>query len=85
VPARATVRDSAEFKAITKLQPFAAELPYVHFPALAPGISDAAAQIDIAVSNAILGKKSPAAALNDAASQANKVLKDNASKFGTGS
>jgi len=83
VPARASVRDSAEFKAITELQPFAEELPYVHFPALAPGISDAAAQIDIAVSQAILGKKDPASALHAAASQANKVLKDNASKYGT--
>jgi multiple sugar transport system substrate-binding protein len=85
VPARASVRDSAGFKAVTELQPFAEELPYVHFPALAPGVSDAAAQIDIAVSNAILGKKSVADALHSAAQQANKVLKDNASKYGTGS
>jgi multiple sugar transport system substrate-binding protein len=82
IPARKSVLDSAEFKALAPEVEFAKQVDYLHFPPQAPGIADALAQVDTAVNQAILGKKSPAQALKDGAAQATKIAQDNAKKYG---
>ena len=81
VPARASVRDSAGFKALADQSVFAAQVSYLRFPPALPGIGDALATIDKAVNEAVLLKKPPAKALNDAAVRADKVLTENRRKY----
>ncbi len=82
VPATKTGAESADFKKLTELQPFAEEVPAVRFPPAVAGIGDALAKMYDAVNAAVLGAKDPASALNDAAQQANGILADNKAKFG---
>jgi multiple sugar transport system substrate-binding protein len=81
VPARASVRDSAGFKALPEQSVFAEQVDYLHFPPALPGIGDALATIDRAVNEAVLLKQPPAKALDDAASRADKLLAENAKKY----
>ncbi len=81
VPARASVRDSAAFKALHDQSIFAEQIDYLHFPPPLPGVGDALATIDKAVNEAILLKKPPAKALNDAAARADKILAENRKKY----
>jgi multiple sugar transport system substrate-binding protein len=81
VPARASVRDSPGFKALHDQSVFAEQVDYLRFPPGLPGIGDALATIDEAVNEAILVKKKPAQALDDAAARADKVLAENAKKY----
>ena len=82
VPARETVRESQEFKSL-KWQPvFAKELPYVHFTPPVPGIADVRFEtLDPAINEAVLLKKEPEAALDEAAKQADQLLKENKQKY----
>jgi multiple sugar transport system substrate-binding protein len=82
IPARKSVLESADFKALAPEAQFAKQVDYLHFPPQAPGIADALALVDTAVNQAILGKKQPADALSAAATQATKVVQDNAKKYG---
>ncbi len=82
IPATKKGIESPEFKAMTVLQPFAAEAPAVVFPPAVAGIGDALAKVYDAVNAAVLGSKDPASALNDAAQSANGILADNKAKFG---
>jgi multiple sugar transport system substrate-binding protein len=83
VPARNSVRESAEFEALEHQPIFAQQLDYVHFPPAVPGIGDAQAEMEQAVNRAVLGKESPQEALDKAASRANKLLEQNKEKYGT--
>ena len=69
-------------KAHPNLKPFVAQLPYAHYETTAPGINAANATITTALNEAILGKKSPKQALDDAAAKADQILKQNASQYG---
>jgi multiple sugar transport system substrate-binding protein len=82
VPARNSVRNSAEFKALEHQPIFAQELGYVHFPPAVPGIGDAQLEMQTAVERAVLGKESPQEALDKAAQRANKLLEQNEKKYG---
>jgi multiple sugar transport system substrate-binding protein len=82
IPARKSVLESAEFKALAPEAQFAKQIGYLHFPPQAPGIADALALVDQAVNSAVLGKKTPAAALSEAAPRATKIVQDNAKKYG---
>ena len=82
LPASTTVRQSAEFQQLTALQPFAASLEFAHFETAAPGIGDPNGTITTAVSEAVLMKKSPKQALDDAVAQANKLLQQNRQQYG---
>ena len=82
VPATKQGVESAQFKKLTKLVPFAQEASAVVFPPAVAGIGDALAKVYDAVNAAVLGTKDPASALNDAAQSANGILADNKSKFG---
>lgn len=82
VPARASVRDSAEFKALKVQSTLAEQLPDVQFPPSVPGIGEVVAPTyEAAVNEAILGKKASKAALDDAAKKADSLLKANQSKY----
>ncbi|WP_433305895.1 ABC transporter substrate-binding protein [Actinoplanes sp. CA-030573] len=82
VPARNDLAQGAEFKAMTALQSFAADVQFTHFPPSVAGIGDALAQLYTGVQSAVLLKQDPAAALNAAADKANKILADNKKKYG---
>lgn len=82
VPARKSVRESADFKALPEQSEFAKEVEYLKFAPSKAGIADANAMIDTAVNAAVLGKADPKQALDDAAAKANKILADNAKKYG---
>ncbi|MEO7060266.1 MAG: ABC transporter substrate-binding protein [Lapillicoccus sp.] len=83
LPANNTVReDPALLTAHPNLKPFIEELPYAHYETIAPGINAANATITTAVNEAVLGKKSPKQALDDAVGQANQILQRNASQYG---
>ena len=82
VPARASVRDSAEFKALKVQSTLAEQLDYVQFPPSVPGIGDVTAPTyETAVNEVVLGKKQPKAALDEAAKKADSLLKANQSKY----
>jgi multiple sugar transport system substrate-binding protein len=83
LPADNTVRNNPSLvKAHPHLKPFLAELPYAHYETTAPGINAANATITTALNEAVLGKKSPKQALDDAAAKADQILKQNASQYG---
>lgn len=82
VPARNSVRDSAEFKALTDQAELATQINYLHFPPPIAGIGDAGAEFDKAVNEITLAGKDPATTLNAAAERANKILAANVQKFG---
>ncbi len=83
LPAANSVRNDPKLvAAYPNLEPFLAELPFAHYETVSPGISNAVAEITTAVNEAVLGKKTPKAALDDAATKADQLLKQNASQYG---
>jgi multiple sugar transport system substrate-binding protein len=82
VPARKEIRESAEFKALKEQAAIGTQIDDVHFPPSVPGIPEALAAIDTAVSEAVLLRKEPAKALSDAANRANQILEQNRKKYG---
>jgi len=82
VPARNSVRESSEFKALKNQSILAEQIDIVRFPPAVPGIGDAQAEMEAAVNRAVLGKQSPKQALDQAASKANKLLEENKKKYG---
>ena len=83
LPADNTVRDDPSLVAkYPNLQPFIDELPYAHYETVSPGINEANALITIALSEALSGKKTPQAALDDAKAKADQIIKQNQAKYG---
>ena len=82
VPARNSVRESQAFESL-KWQPvFAEEIPYVHFTPPVPGIADVyTGSLDPAINEAVLLKKEPKAALDEAAGKADQLLEENKQKY----
>ena len=61
---------------------FAKQLPYIHFTPSVPGIADVRIEtLDPAINEAVLLKKEPEAALDEAASKADQLLKENKQKY----
>ncbi|MER7893582.1 ABC transporter substrate-binding protein [Micromonospora sp. NPDC094482] len=83
VPARKTVRDSGEFKALTEVSALAPELEYAAFPPATPGLGEVLTTFYNSFNEAVLGKKSPKQALDDGVAKANKQLEDNRKKYGS--
>ncbi|MDT0215018.1 ABC transporter substrate-binding protein [Rothia sp. ARF10] len=82
VPARKSVRDSAEFKALKVQATLAEQLPDVQFPPSVPGIGDVTTPTyETAVNEVVLGKKQAKAALDEAAKKADSLLEANRSKY----
>jgi multiple sugar transport system substrate-binding protein len=83
VPARNSVRESAEFAALPVQSELAKQLSGVAYLPGTPGINEATGPgFEKAVNQAILGKLSPKAALDEAAKIADKILADNLAKYG---
>ncbi|HSO54070.1 MAG TPA: ABC transporter substrate-binding protein [Actinomycetes bacterium] len=83
IPARASVRETPEFQELEVQNIAAQQLDYVKFPPAVPGIGDVTAPTwELAVNEAVLGKKSPKAALDEATSKANQLLEANKKKYG---
>ena len=82
VPARKAVRDDAGFKSLTEVNALAPELDYAAFPPAVPGVGEVITLFYTAFNEAVLGKKPPKQALDDAAAQADKLLEENRKKYG---
>lgn len=83
VPARNSVRKSAEFKKLTVQSTLASQLPNIVYLPGTAGINEVTGpSFEKAVNQAILGKMTPKAALDDAAKIADKILADNRAKYG---
>lgn len=82
VPARNSVRDSQTFESLEWQPVFAEEISYVQFTPPEPGIGDVyTGSLDPAINEAVLLKKEPKAALDEAAGQADQLLKENKQKY----
>jgi multiple sugar transport system substrate-binding protein len=82
VPARRSVRES---EAVTSSPqgPIAKEIDKLRFLPPIPGVGDVQAQtLELAVADAVLGKRQPADALHTEAGKASKVMEANLKKFG---
>ena len=83
LPAQNSVReDPALIEEYPALEPFLGQLEYAHFETVSPGITNAMAQVTVAVNEALLGKKSVKEALDDAAAKADALLEQNAAQYG---
>ncbi len=82
IPARNSVRDSADFKGLTQAA-VAEGADNMHFLPAVPGIGDVQSQtLEKAVNKAVLMQQSPKDALTSAATAADKLLDENRKKFG---
>ena len=82
IPARKSVRESDEFASLEVQSTLAEQVPDLHFAPPVPGIGDVQTNaIDVGVNEAILLKKEPQAALDDAVAKANKLLEENRQKY----
>lgn len=82
IPARATVRESQEFKSLEEQATLAKQVPYVHFVPPVPGIAEVGlTTFERAVNEAVLLKTEPKAALDAAASRADQLLEENRQKY----
>ncbi|MET1051686.1 MAG: ABC transporter substrate-binding protein [Mycetocola sp.] len=83
LPAANTVREDPQLlEDYPTLEPFMDQLDYAHYETVSPGIAEASAQITLALNQALTGKKTPKAALDDAADKANQIIKQNQAKYG---
>jgi multiple sugar transport system substrate-binding protein len=83
LPAQNTVReDPALLETYPALAPFLEQLEYAHYETAAPGITNAVAEVTKAVNEAVLGKKTPQQALDDAAAKATQLLEQNKAQYG---
>jgi multiple sugar transport system substrate-binding protein len=82
IPARNSVRESAEFAALEGQSALAEQLDRVFFPPTVPGIGDVTAPTwEQAVNEVVLGKSDAKTALDEAARKADALLEDNRQKY----
>jgi multiple sugar transport system substrate-binding protein len=82
VPARKSVRESAEFAQYTEVKQFEKMIDWAHFPPNVPGMSDTDPEWSKGVSLAMTGKQPVAQALQSAADKGNQILEANKKKYG---
>jgi multiple sugar transport system substrate-binding protein len=83
IPAYNPARDSKEFTSMPQAV-LAPQVENFHYMPSIPGIGDVNAQtLELAVSEAILGRQTPKAALDQQAARADAILASNAEKFAT--
>jgi multiple sugar transport system substrate-binding protein len=81
IPARDDARNTPEFQDAPQAA-IAPAIPDMRFLPTVPGVPDVQVQtLEIAVSNAVLGRQAPQAALQGAAEQATQLLQANLRKF----
>lgn len=82
IPARKSVRESGVLEG-TVQEPIAKNIENMNFLPSIPGIGSVQTEtLEVAVSNAVLGKKSPEEALSDAAKKATQLMEENEAQFG---
>jgi multiple sugar transport system substrate-binding protein len=82
LPARTSVRESAEFEALEGQAVLAEQLDRVVLPPTVPGIGDVVAPTwEQAVNEVVLGKADAKSALDEAARKADALLEDNRKKY----
>ncbi|MGH3086260.1 MAG: ABC transporter substrate-binding protein [Rubrobacteraceae bacterium] len=82
IPARASVRESEEFQSLEEQSTLAEQVPYVNFVPAVPGIGDVQpTTFDQAVNEAVLLRKEPQAALDEAAERADRLLEENRERY----
>lgn len=81
VPARKTVRETSEFEALPEQSAIGQQIDYLRFPPAVPGIGEAIEPLNVAISEAVLLKKAPAKALEEAAGKSAQILEENAKKY----
>jgi multiple sugar transport system substrate-binding protein len=82
IPARNSIRDSAEFKALPQAK-VAQGAENMHFLPPVPGLGDVRdAVLGPAINKAVLKQGTPKSILSDAAKAANAQLAENRKKFG---
>jgi multiple sugar transport system substrate-binding protein len=82
IPARNEARETTQFKESPQ-SALTPAIPAMRFLPSVPGVPDVQAQtLEIAVSEAVLGRLAPDAALRDASSRATQLLQANLDKFG---
>ncbi|TDE11911.1 ABC transporter substrate-binding protein [Jiangella asiatica] len=82
VPARNSVRESADFEALPEQSALAQQVDYLRFPPSVPGIGDVFADFNQALNEAVLQTLEPATALSEAAERAAKKLEENRERYG---
>ncbi|PWK06590.1 ABC transporter substrate-binding protein [Tumebacillus permanentifrigoris] len=75
IPAKNSVRDSAEFKALKEQSAIAEQVPYLVFPPASPTYVDVWAPAETAINKALLGQMTPQAALDEAKDKGEKAAK----------
>ena len=84
VPARISVRETPEFKAMPVQSVFAQQIPYMLYPPRTPVLFEFTGEIDLAVEKAIRGRATAAEALKAANESAKRVFaRDKAQHGGT--
>ncbi len=81
VPARNSVRDSAEFKALTEQATIGAQINDLVFPPAVPGIADVIGEFYKSCNEVTLGSKDAATSLKESAARATKMLEANKKKY----
>jgi len=83
IPAYNRARNSAEFESMPQ-SALAAQINNFHYMPSIPGIGDVNVQtLELAVSEAVLGRLTPQQALDQQAARADDILASNVEKFGT--
>ncbi|TDO55072.1 multiple sugar transport system substrate-binding protein [Kribbella sp. VKM Ac-2571] len=82
VPARKSVRESADFAQYTEVKQFEKMIDWAHFPPNVPGAGDTDPEWTKAISLAVTGKKPIDQALKDAAQKGDQILAANQKKYG---
>ena len=82
VPARNSAREAEEFTSLEEQSTLASQIDDLKFLPAVPGIGDCMGEFDKALNASVLGGADPAKALADAAARAQKILEDNATKYG---
>ena len=81
IPARKSVRDTPEVTSSPQ-GPIAAQIDNLRFLPAVPGLGDVQAQtLELAVADAVLGKRRPDQALKEEAAKATKLMEANRKKF----
>lgn len=82
IPARASVRDSEEFQNLQPQATLAEQIPSFHFVPPVPGIGEVqTTTFEQAVNEAVLLRKEPQQALDEAAERANQLLEENRQRY----
>jgi multiple sugar transport system substrate-binding protein len=82
VPARASVRASAEFKALPGMDVFGPLIDQTVLPQNFPGLPESQGKLEEAINSVLLGESTPKDALDKSAKDAQLIVTENKSKFG---